>query len=1097
MDKDKKVSFDVFPEPHAGDEELLVVVNQGASDSSRVRRRSRAVSKVSMGSEAEEETEDQSIARTESSKSDKTDRLHQLILAGNEEEAVRIINKGNEINRQDKSGKTPLHTAILSKQYHIVDKLLESGADVTINDDAGDTPLHTAIHVGSDKLVLALLHRGGCDVGSLGRNSATPLHLAAEMDNDAICKILVENNASLSPLDGEQMTPVGRAVERGASKSARYLLKIAEEKMDSSEGLMYNVDLDGGTLLHLAANSGVLAVVELCVEHGVRIRQPRRSDKMTAFHMACEQGSMPIVEYLVSKDPAICRITLLDHRGKTPLHLAAGKNHTHIVEFLLEKGAALDPKDDDRRTPLYFAASYGASSVVKLLMEREADVTIRDTSLKSIIHAAVGDSKSMEYLLESPAASTLITEKDEDGFSAVHYAAKRGDIKNIRLFVTKNRTSSSVLSNNLDTPIHVAARYGWTDCVEALMENQHVKIINLLNSQGKTALHFACAAGHNSTAEVLLRLGAVIERDQSERTPLHLAATKGSLACCKLMVNKYEECVNDVDKSKNTAMNLAAINGHPAVVEFFLSNPAAEVLKNSSGENVLDIASKSEQREVAAVIAKHERWIEVLRSCSTPLVPLMTKMIEKMPEVAVLFLDQCMEEKGDPESQNYMVKYDLNLVQGQYPGEKLIPDKASLQLIETMALNRRERCLTHPISFVLLNTKWKKFGWLTFALNLFSYFCFIVPLTVLAVDGRHRIQSLCKPGVHIGDELDCTLTDVTTQLLSFIVLVATIVLLAKHLFSLFRKRMAYLLNIVNFAEWVCYIAAIVFVVPSCDCKTGYKLEVGAIAVFFGWLNLILYFRRLSSYGQYVIMLTTMFVTLVKVLLLWMLFIMAFGTTFYMIMEKEPFDKFGTSLMTMYVMTLGELNYDDNFTPWEKLNFATLANTLFVVLVLGMPIIMMNMLVGLAVGDIDKIQQNALMDRYVLQVQLLLDIERSMPMWILKRVQVQGYSEYPNHPKTLKTKLADLFISFGKPETEIVEEEEELSPGMVQVIERLEQQEKRVDKMYDLLREQTDMLKELNQLCRAKEEKQKEEKKESEFKLPGMQMFSSLPQLPKF
>ena len=36
----------------------------------------------------------------------------------------------------------------------------------------------------------------------------------------------------------------------------------------------------------------------------------------------------------------------------------------------------------------------------------------------------------------------------------------------------------------------------------------------------------------------------------------------------------------------------------------------------------------------------------------------------------------------------------------------------------------------------------------------------------------------------------------------------------------------------------------------------------------------------------------------------------------------------------------------------------------------------------------------------------------------------------------------MFISFGKPETEIVEEEEELSAGMVQVIERLDQQEKR-------------------------------------------------------
>ena len=62
----------------------------------------------------------------------------------------------------------------------------------------------------------------------------------------------------------------------------------------------------------------------------------KRTDKATAFHMACEQGSMPMVEYLVSKDPAVCRITLVDFKGKTPLHLAASKNHTHIVELLLE-----------------------------------------------------------------------------------------------------------------------------------------------------------------------------------------------------------------------------------------------------------------------------------------------------------------------------------------------------------------------------------------------------------------------------------------------------------------------------------------------------------------------------------------------------------------------------------------------------------------------------------------------------------------------------------------------------------------------------------------------------------------------------------------
>ena len=61
--------------------------------------------------------------------------------------------RSTDINRQDNSGKTPLHTAILSNQFSIVNKLVASGADVTITDDAGDSVMHTAIRVGSETLV--------------------------------------------------------------------------------------------------------------------------------------------------------------------------------------------------------------------------------------------------------------------------------------------------------------------------------------------------------------------------------------------------------------------------------------------------------------------------------------------------------------------------------------------------------------------------------------------------------------------------------------------------------------------------------------------------------------------------------------------------------------------------------------------------------------------------------------------------------------------------------------------------------------------------------------------------------------------------------
>lgn len=59
--------------------------------------------------------------------------------------------------------------------------------------------------------------------------------------------------------------------------------------------------------------------------------------------------------------------------------------------------------------------------------------------------------------------------------------------------------------------------------------------------------------------------------------------------------------------------------------------------------------------------------------------------------------------------------------------------------------------------------------------------------------------------------------------------------------------------------------------------------------------------------------------------------------------KELYISLPHWLLTIFVMTLGELNYADNFMPWE-FPFSTLVNVLFVIFVLAMPIILMNMLV---------------------------------------------------------------------------------------------------------------------------------------------------------
>lgn len=44
-----------------------------------------------------------------------------------------------------------------------------------------------------------------------------------------------------------------------------------------------------------------------------------------------------MVKLLASYDPTVCRITLIDSEGQTPLHRTATKNKVAVIEYLLDQ----------------------------------------------------------------------------------------------------------------------------------------------------------------------------------------------------------------------------------------------------------------------------------------------------------------------------------------------------------------------------------------------------------------------------------------------------------------------------------------------------------------------------------------------------------------------------------------------------------------------------------------------------------------------------------------------------------------------------------------------------------------------------------------
>ncbi|OQV14799.1 putative Transient receptor potential cation channel subfamily A member 1 [Hypsibius exemplaris] len=66
-------------------------------------------------------------------------------------------------------------------------------------------------------------------------------------------------------------------------------------------------------------------------------------------------------------------------------------------------------------------------------------------------------------------------------------------------------------------------------------------------------------------------------------------------------------------------------------------------------------------------------------------------------------------------------------------------------------------------------------------------------------------------------------------------------------------------------------------------------------------------------------------------------------------------------------------------------------------IITVSILLMNLLIGLAVGDIGNVQREATLRRIGMQVDLHTGLERRLPEWILKRVAFQEDKYYPNRP----------------------------------------------------------------------------------------------------
>ncbi|KAF4340691.1 beta transducin [Fusarium beomiforme] len=199
-----------------------------------------------------------------------------------------------------------------------------------------------------------------------------------------------------------------------------------------------------------------------------------------------------------------------------------------------------------------------------------------------------------------PSAGLVNSEQNMGGFIPLLWAAANGKDYFARLLLERGAAIEAKESDNGDTALILAARYGHRSMVELLL--QFGAKINVRSAEGDTALAVAAHRGHASLVQYLIEVGADIElRNINGNTPLAIAARKGNEDVIRVLLDQGAN-IEVKNRWGDTPLSRAASNGHQRVVAMLIETGAKVDGKNRKGLTPLQLAEKQGETEVVEML---------------------------------------------------------------------------------------------------------------------------------------------------------------------------------------------------------------------------------------------------------------------------------------------------------------------------------------------------------------------------------------------------------------------------------------------------------------------------------------------------------------
>ena len=390
--------------------------------------------------------------------------------------------------------------------------------------------------------------------------SATMLHAAAQRGHTTVVRLLLNNSAFISTLNGAHLTAIQLAAENGHLE----VVKILHEAGAVADQ----------TALHHAASNNRLKVVKFLLNIGVKdkclrcdgsfywLKTKHRFQSSLHFpfpwkdrcrHMKgllnktsldnCidwekNWEELDIGELFDDKHLIFCH---------SALHAAVASGYEKVVSLLLSEGNnALTCRDFTGRTPLHEAVRKNNRKIVDILLEKEPQmIHLKCEHWQRITDPSTHDGFSVSYMLSFDEIEEYNTDICHCGYSPLHLAARYGH-QELGISLIFKGAHFDEMDCNGATPFHVAACHNQVGFITIF---SHPKIKGNINSKtlnGSTPLHSAAACGAVEVIDYLLYYKANLAAvDESDLTALHYSIlnVKSSQLDQRVIVN--DSCSNE------------------------------------------------------------------------------------------------------------------------------------------------------------------------------------------------------------------------------------------------------------------------------------------------------------------------------------------------------------------------------------------------------------------------------------------------------------------------------------------------------------------------------------------------------------------------